>query len=117
MDERFNNFMPRVFIEHGETGENFIDEEARYLSKYLGGYLVFDEAGVLDIDRQGGYKFDEPVSKLFAKVANELKETGSRLSVFHTDKMMIINIPRYQAEYFVEEMGVPHVKHGVLEKC
>ena len=105
MDKRFNNFMVRLFIEDGETGKNYIDEEARYLSKFLGGCFVFDETDVKNIDRLGDYEFAEPVSELFAQVANELKETGSDLSVFYTDKMMIINIPRYQAEYFVEEMG------------
>ncbi len=102
MDKRFNNFMSHVFIEDGADGKNYIDENARYLSKFLGGCFIFDEADVLDIDRQGGYEFDEPVSELFVKVANELKETGSRLSVFYTDKLMVINIPRYQEEYFVE---------------
>lgn len=105
MDKRFNNFMAHLFIEDGETGENYIDEEARYLSKFLGGCFIFDEIDVKNIDRLGGYEFAEPVSELFAQVANELKETGSNLSVFYTDRMMIISIPRYQAEYFVEEMG------------
>ena len=101
--KRLNNIESILF---SLTTENklYINDEARYFSRFLGNCFIFDEEDIKALDKEGGYYFDRPVAPLFKMIGERIIETKSNLSVFYTDKFMIINIPQYESDYLLDNM-------------